>query len=191
MNAGKQAVWLFIALIALACSGWYFASTPAVAIKLDAQTLSTTVDTTISQLTVRQYDAHGELANYLQTPLLRHIPKDNTHWLKTPHIMITQAKESPWEIRSKQAISLYGGQKITFNKNVIIHQSQHGQTPESTLTTEEMIYFPKDKLAITDKEVTYQQPGNIVQSTGMKAYLAEKRVQLLNQARGTYDPQHG
>ncbi|WP_133128217.1 LPS export ABC transporter periplasmic protein LptC [Legionella nagasakiensis] len=190
MNASKQAAWLFIALISLACSGWYFASTPATQ-KLDDKTLSTTVDTTIHQLTVYQYDAHGKLVNYLQTPLLRHIPQDNKHWLKTPHIIITQAKEPPWEIRSKQAISLHGGEKITFSKSVVIHQPKDGHTPESTLKTEEMIYFPKEKLAMTEKEVTYEQPGNIVQSTGMKAYLAEKRVQLLNRARGIYDPKHG
>ncbi|WP_196211486.1 LPS export ABC transporter periplasmic protein LptC, partial [Legionella pneumophila] len=37
----------------------------------------------------------------------------------------------------------------------------------------------------------FEQPGNIIQSTGMNAYLDEKRVELLHKARGSYDPAKG
>ena len=190
MNAVKQSVWLFAVLLCLACSSWYFASTKKM-IKLDAHTLSTTADMVIDNLTVHQFDTNGHLVNSLQTPVMRHISMNNTHWLKTPHIIITQENQPAWEIHAQQATALYGGQQITFNKDVIIHQEKDEHTQESTLKTESMTYFPKDKLATTLLEVTYEQPGNIVQSKGMTAYLAEKRVKLLSQARGVFNPSRG
>lgn len=188
MNAAKQAAWLSIALIILAFSGWYFAGSGPVA-KLDAKTLSTTPDAIVTNLTVRQFNTKGSLANYLQTPLMHHIPQDNTHTLQSPHILVTQPEEQQiWDIRSHYATAVNGGAQITFTKQVVIHQ-QNAQNPESIFKTEELVYFPRDKLAITDKEVTFEQPGNLIQSKGMKAWLVEKRVQLSN-ARGTYDPKY-
>lgn len=190
MNATKQAEWLFLALLALAGSGWYFASSSRV-IKLDDQTLSTTPDTIISELTVQQFDAQGQLSQYLQTPLMRHIPQDNTHQLETPHIIITQPNQPAWDIHAQKATALHGGQQITFNHEVIIHQKKNKNREETTLTTEELTYFPKNQLATTTQEITILQAKNTVRSTGMNAWLADNRVQLLNNARGTYAPNHG
>ncbi len=190
MNAAKQAVWLLIALITLAISGWYFASSPK-QFKLDHQTLTTTPDTIISQLTVQQFDARGELSHYLRTPLLTHTPLNDVHQLSSPHILIARPNQPAWEIDAKDATALHNGEQITFHHDVIIHQQEAADRQATTLTTEELTYLPKQQLAITHKEITMVQAKNTVQSTGMKAWLAENRVQLLNHARGTYVPTHG
>lgn len=190
MNAAKQAMWLFIALFSLACSGWYFASS-APEHKLDEQTLSSTADMVVNHLKVVQFDSKGQLTNSLQTPLMRHVPLNNTHWLQTPHIVITEENQPAWNIHAEQATALHGGQEITFQHKVVIHQEKGAHTDESTLTTEAMTYFPKDKRATTTLDVLYQRPGSTIQSTGMTAYLAEKRVQLLSDAKGTYEPKRG
>lgn len=190
MNALRQAGWLFIALVLLACSGWYFARSP-VYIKLDNQALSTTADTSITHLTVQQFDENGQLSHYLKTPLMLHIPLNNTHFLTTPHIVITQKDQPAWEIHAHHATAIQGGQEITFQNDVIIHQKQDEHTQETTVTTEQMTYFPSTQFATTPKDVTFVQSGNQVQATGMNAYLAENRVQLLSHTRGTYASNHG
>jgi len=190
MNAAKQAAWMFVALIGLACSGWYYASAPTV-FTLNEQALSTTVDIVIRQLIVHQFDANGQLAHYLHTPLMQHTPFNNTHWLKNPHIKIAQKNQPPWDIRAEHATALHNGKQITFNKHVLIHQKKDAHTQESTLATEEITYFPENKLATTPKLVEFTQAGNVMKSTGMKAWLAENRVQLLSNAQGTYVPEHG
>lgn len=190
MNTGRQAMWLFITIITLACSGWYFASTKS-QVKLDKQTLSTTPDAIIKDLTVKKFNANGQLVNYLTSPLMQHTPTNNTHTLQTPVVMVIQDNQPPWEIRSQEAISLYGGEEITFSKKVIIHQQPSDKTAESTLKTETITYFANEKIAKTTADVQFEQPGSIILSKGMNAYLAEKRVQLLHRARGTYEPKHG
>jgi lipopolysaccharide export system protein LptC len=185
----KQAPWLLISLIALIGSNWYY-KLPNKHNTLDDASLSSTVDTTVYQLSVQQFNELGELANQLNTPLMEHIPKDNIHLIQTPHLLIKEKDQPAWEISSAKAKSVAGGSQITFIHNVVVHQ-QAGQTnQESTLKTEEVTYFPQEKKATTDLFVTYDQPGNRVQSTGMNAYLDEKRVELLHGARGSYVPKN-
>ncbi|WP_454784094.1 LPS export ABC transporter periplasmic protein LptC [Legionella sp. WA2024007413] len=188
MNATKQLIWLFFTLIILACSGWYY-SHSTVKIRLDSETLANSVDTTIVNVTVRQFNPEGTLANVLTAPFMQHIQKGNVYLLQNPHIIVSQEEQPPWDISSLKAKSFEGGKQITFTGNVVVRQKKG--TEESTLKTEEVTYFPKEKKASSDLLVTYQQPGNIVQSTGMNAYLDEKRVELLHQARGSYAPENG
>lgn len=190
MNTAKQTLGLLFTLIILAGSGWYFSGMEKVE-QLDNDTLSSTVDTTITKLTVRQFNTDGVLVNLLTTPLMEHIPKENIHLLQNPHIVIKQENQPAWEINSVKAKSFEGGQRITFIEQVVVHQKPGDKTSESTLKTEEVTYFPKEKKATTDLFVTFEQPGNIIQSQGMNAYLDEKRVELLHRARGSYDPAKG
>jgi lipopolysaccharide export system protein LptC len=188
--ATRQATWLFLVIICMACSGWYFAGNPIV-VKLDKLTLSTTADMMIHHLTVHQFDVQGQLAHDIYTPFMRHIPTNNTHLLNTPRIVISEQNQPKWEIHAQKATALYGGKQITFQQSVVVHQDKGKNNAESTFRTEEVTYFPKDKRAITALDVTLEQPGHQVQAKGMEAYLSEKHVKLLSQARGTYAPSHG
>jgi lipopolysaccharide export system protein LptC len=187
MNIIKQSTWLLLSFFLLLVSGWYYSHMKPI-MKLDNETLSTTIDTTVTQLTVKQFNESGGLANLLITPLMEHIPKDNIHLLQTPHIVIEQIDQPAWEIRSLKAKSFEGGQRITFIEKVEVHQKAGKTNQESTLKTEEVTYYPKEKKATTNLFVTFEQPGNLVESTGMNAYLDEKRVELLHGAKGSYAP---
>ncbi|CAM2794134.1 Uncharacterized protein YrbK clustered with lipopolysaccharide transporters [Legionella steigerwaltii] len=190
MNAAKQLMWLFFTLIILACTGWYYGHSTT-KIRLDRETLANSVDTTISNVTVRQFNQQGILANILTAPSMQHIQNGNVYLFQNPHIIVSQEEQPPWDISSKNAKSFEGGKRITFTGNVIVRQQKGSKSQESTLKTEEVTYFPKEKKASSDLLVTYEQPGNVIQSTGMNAYLDEKRVELLHQARGSYVPANG
>ncbi len=187
MNAARQAFWLFLVLIGLATSGWYFASNKP-HIKFDKDALSIMSDTTMTDLTVRQFDAQGQLANVMTSPEMTHIPANNIHWFKSPRILIAQANQAPWHIRADMAKSLEGGEELIFIKNVVIHQDVSEKNQESTLTTEKLNYYPKKKMAHTPLAVRFEQGGSVVNSIGMNAWLEEKRVQLLGHANGVYQP---
>lgn len=178
-------IWMLLILIGLACLGWYFASAPSWT-PVDEKTLAATPDATISQLTVRQFAMTGQLSHYLHTPRLNHVALNDAHYIHQPHVIIIQTNQPAWEIHAQQAIALHGGQKITFKQHVYIHQKKNATTSEKTLQTEQLTYYPHKKLASTRHEITFKQPGNIIQSIGMQAYLDENRVKLLSNARGSY-----
>ncbi|MBI2785924.1 MAG: LPS export ABC transporter periplasmic protein LptC [Legionella longbeachae] len=190
MNATKQFMWFFLAFIILTCTGWYYSHSTSM-VRLSHETLANAIDTTISHVTVRQFNQDGELVNFLTTPLMQHLQKDDIYLFQKPNIKVHQDKQPPWNISSKTAKSFEGGKRITFIGNVKVHQEKGKNTQESILKTEEITYFPKEKKASSHLLVTYEQPGNIIQSTGMNAYLDEKRVELLHQARGSYVPANG
>lgn len=190
MNATKQAGWLFLTMISLACLGGYFASSTLIT-QLDEQTLAKTPNYIVKDLSVRQFNSQGKLINHLMAPEMISIPENNTHWLKSPHIISKQDDQEPWEIFSKKAHSINRGEQITFIKHVIIHQEKSNHNEESTFKTEKLIYFPKNKYATTNQAISFEQPGSIVHSVGMQANLETKHVKLLNKAEATFEPNHG
>ena len=190
MNTAKQFMWFFFILIILACFGWYYNYT-AVRIHLDHESLVNSVDTTILDVTVRQFNQEGALANLLSSPIVHHIPRNDVYLFQNPYITVHQKEQPPWDISAQKAQSHEGGKQITFIGNVLVHQKKENKSQESSLKTEEATYFPKEKKASSDVLVTYEQSGNIIQSIGMNAYLDEKRVELLHQARGRYAPTNG
>ena len=186
MNTGLQASGLFAVLLLLAFFGWFFANT-AGQLALDANTLSKLPDTQVQQLTIQQFDSQGVLTHQLDAPIMRHTPLHNQHWFKNPHIILTQVNQPAWTIQANQATAFEGGEKIILEGAVRIHQDAAEKTTESTLTTEEITYFPKDKKAVAHQAVRYEQPGSQVNSWGMIGLLSEKRIQL-HQAQGFYEP---
>lgn len=190
MNSFK---YLFSVILATACifySGWYLAHRDDL-VRLDDATLESTVDSTVTQLTLKQFNAEGIMTNHLISSRMEHIPKGNIHWFYEPQIQITQDDEPAWDIQSLKAKSLDGGKSIIFMDQVVVHQNPGDKNKESTLKTEEITYYPDQKKATSSLLVTFEQPGNTIQSTGMNAYLDEKRVELLHKAKGIYAPAKG
>ena len=189
MNASLQAVWFFCLLIVLAFSGWYF-SKAAPKPMLSAEALANSEDAIINKVTVRQFTKQGTLANFLQADEIRHIPNHDKHLLLSPYIIIHQNNDPPWEIRSKKAVSLHRGAKITFQDDVVIHQNQTSKQEESTLHTERLVYFPQRKFATTKSKVLFTQLDKDIHSKGMNVYLEDKHIELLRKAQIVYHPKH-
>ena len=183
MNPFKQGLWFIAACTAV---GFFYLSFSKNQphITLNADTLSTSADAVISNLTVYQFDETGHLAHYLFTPEMQHIPNNNTHTLKTPSIKISQANQPDWQIHSQKAQAIHGGKAITFSGNVLIEQKEKG----NVMNTEELTYFTQQKLAISSGMVEFQQPGTTVHSQGMRAYLDKKTIRLLSKPYATFNP---
>ncbi len=188
MNATKQAAWLFCSLVALAFSSMYFASSKPVK-RLDDSTLSKTADILVSNLIIRRFDIAGNLINFIETPMMQHIPENNIHLLTSPKLTLAETNQPAWEISAKMAKGLNGGEQITFIQDVIIHQGKSKNGEESTIKTEILDYFPKTKIASTEAPVSFAQAGSIVHSHGMKANLEEKKVHL-SQVKANFEPKH-
>ena len=191
MNTAKQASWLCVTLMAVAVFCGYQARSTPHHHRLDEQTLSAIPDQQITRLNLRQFNSTGRLIHQLTTPFMRHIPSQNKHWLKNPLITITELNQPAWDIQSKEATSLNGFERITFQHDVLIHHAAYEKNQAGTISTEEISYIPNQKLATTDGDITWIQAGNAMHAKGMNAYLKELRVDLLHNPVATYEPMHG
>jgi LPS export ABC transporter protein LptC len=186
MNAFKQTLWLLSTLIALSFWGWYTVSNTATP-RLDQNTLSRMPDAIISGIRVSQFNIDGELHQQMTARSLVHLSKGNTHFIESPKIVMYSKNEAPWTIESHQAKAMDGSKKIIFSHQVVMSQDATEKTAASRLTTEELIYFPKKNIALSQVPSQLTQGDNQIDAAGFKAYLLKKNIQL-TEAKAHYDP---
>ena len=136
-----------------------------------------------------QFDIMGQKQGELKSPKLLHFASDDSSLLTTPYLTLySKDNKAPWTITSKTGKTFNGTEKVDLIDNVVIHQPTSAQNQDTTISTSLLHIFPKQQLANTDKSVTLVQSGVKITSIGMNAYLDQKHVTLLSQARGFYDP---
>lgn len=177
----KKGAWLLATLVgfvffSLQLSQQHQAEKPRLSL------LAAGVDAVVLNLSVHQFDENGVLQNTLFTPEVKHFPKQKLHQLLNPTITVHQDNQPDWQIRSQTAHALQGGKKITFLGNVVIQQPEKG----NQLHTESLTYYTEKKLATSSEMIEFKQPGSIVHSQGMRAYLDKKVIQLLSKPYATF-----
>lgn len=182
--------FLGLVMLLLAFSGWYFVNVPAFS-TLDQTTLNNSIDLRVSNVVIKKFDNKGQLVHFMEAPYIKHKPYQDTHVISSPHIVINQTNKAPVEIRSKEATSTFAGNTIRFYKEVTIHQGRSHSADESLFKTEELLYYPKTKYAVSNKPITYSQAETEIKSQGMRAYLGDNQHSaLLLKARARYEPNH-
>ena len=136
-----------------------------------------------------EYDKFGKLSHILQTPYLLHYTYQDTSDLTTPAFTIYSDKDAkqPWHITSKTGKAIHGTTIVDLKGNVIIHQPAGPSNNDVVIHTEALTVYPKQNFAQSNLLVTIDEPGINVSAIGMKVYFKEKRVELLQSARGVYD----
>jgi lipopolysaccharide export system protein LptC len=155
---------------------------------LDSNTLQNLSNIIIHDLQYRQFDAHGTLTHFLETPTLEHIPKNDKHILTQPHLVVTEPNQEPWEMHADQGTAIAKATTVTLRHHVQINQ--HKNNEEMVLKTEKIIYFPQEKKATSSTETFMSQGNTQVRSTGFVANLADNDIHLVN-ARGRHEQKNG
>jgi len=183
MNISKQFTYLFILLALIGFSTWIYLHSQSTDNK--TQHTENDFDFYAKGITYLQFDKTGKLKNTFSTPNLMHYPKDNASRFSNPNIVIFRDNEPPWTIIAKHGQAFHGNEKIILRDNVKLQQKAGSENPIRTITTSVLDFYPKTNFATTKAFIRFAQPGMIMTSNGMKAYLDEERI-LLSHARGNY-----
>ncbi|MGV3740419.1 MAG: LPS export ABC transporter periplasmic protein LptC [Gammaproteobacteria bacterium] len=180
----QRGFWLLaISGLLILCIWQWLRNTTHYTQLLDQNTLEQTANVIIYDLKYRQYNANGTVLHFLETPKMRHIPKNNKHILTTPHLIVTEPDKEPWEMHAELGTAVNKTEMILLDRHVLINQ--HKNNEEMVLKTEHLTYFPEEKRATTHEEVTMIQGGTHIRSTGLVANLADNQIHLQN-ARGRH-----
>ncbi len=192
MNKTKTINWLCVIITIFLCVFWYHMSdTSQDNQSIDKEALKKSIDMTINNISVKEFNKNGKLTNFIESQEINHIQQNDTHILFNPHIIVQEGEQQPWDINAKVAKAIHGGKKVTFTDEVKIIQKQPTNVGNIQLYTDKITYFPNKKYAITKNNVKLQQNNSIVEATGLKAFLAESRIQFLKNARGRYEQNNG
>lgn len=187
---GQQYIYMFIMIILLGFTGWYYAQPSLVNNPIPKDVLIHLPDIIITDLNITQFNAQGNMANHFYTPELTHFPYNNLSQFIEPRIIVySQASsEQPWLIQANQGESEQGSKIITLSEHVHMHQQGNGTEKEKTILTDEITYYADTDTATTQDIIYFSEPGLHVKSQGMTANLKEQRIHLLQQVTSEYQP---
>jgi lipopolysaccharide export system protein LptC len=132
-------------------------------------------------------DAEGKESYSLKAPSLKQTPGQRTLELVTPLFLMPDQHGSHWEIRSQTGWVNEKSDEIRLRGEVVA-RSPMGASRPTTVNTEELDVFPNQNLATSPAVVTITGPGSTMHGTGMRAHLADKRVELLSKVKLSHEP---
>lgn len=190
MSGLKQFSIGFLVLLGLMSLCWHLLRT-APLVSFNEKDLFAQMDMMVKDLRVQRFGPNGSLVHSLEVPLLRHSPSTQTYLFSSPFLQFYASNQPPWEIKAQEAEAKNEMKEIFFRHNVLIHQaaSLKKNTEESSLKMETLSYYPDKHLALSEDAIHFEQPGRLVLSKGMRAYLAEKKIQLLSHMQAIYFPE--
>jgi len=133
-----------------------------------------------------QFKADGSLHSELTSPRIEHFLESEISLLQTPDLLIYQDNPQPWRVQSEMAEVSPDGKQVKLQGNVRIYRRDE-KNRDTRVTSPHMTLLPEDHYASTDAPVRIEMPQGITNGIGMQAWLKERRLNLLKNARGQYE----
>ncbi|OMH30362.1 LPS export ABC transporter periplasmic protein LptC [Motiliproteus sp. MSK22-1] len=131
-----------------------------------------------------EYDKQGNPKQELVSKKMTHYPRSDRTLLETPVVLVHRDTKPPVQIKAKEGEIGPGGTEIFLRQEVfMVEQTADG----FSLETSYLRLVPDNDYAETNAAVTLRHRSGEMRSKGLKAFLAEDRIQLLNNVRGTHE----
>ena len=127
----------------------------------------------------------GTLKNRLQAEYMAHYPDDDTIELVRPVLEIPRANSPSINIIADKGWVTPDNEVILLTGNVNLWQNDAAGNKRLEINTSDVRILIKQEYAETDKPSTIIGKDTTVTATGVKAYLKENRLQLLNNVHAT------
>ncbi|MEE8379826.1 MAG: LPS export ABC transporter periplasmic protein LptC [Gammaproteobacteria bacterium] len=123
----------------------------------------------------------------LHASYMAHFPYDNYSEFTSPQFIYYRPDESQWVMSAERGTAIDSNKQIILQGNVTMFHRQLAMGDSALkITTSELLVRPDDSYAETDQLITIISGEHSLQSTGMKAYFNDGRVEFLSRVRGKY-----
>lgn len=120
---------------------------------------------------------------------LEHFPDDSSFDITQPDIKLFRGKRPPWLVKSKTARILSKKGTIYLNGKTSMNRAKSKNELAINLDTSNVTIYTEKDFAETKDNVHIYTKKHDIKAKGMRVYLAEGRLELLSNVRGTYDVQ--
>tara|TARA_B100001250_G_scaffold182322_1_gene156880 strand:+ start:764 stop:1336 length:573 start_codon:yes stop_codon:yes gene_type:complete len=129
----------------------------------------------------------GTPKNHLSASYMAHYPDDNTTELDYPELKIFRENKLPINVRADKGWVTSSNEVILLTGNVHLYQlNDSGEMSLELMTKDARILIDK-KYAETNKPATLISKNSTTNSTGMRIYLEEQRMEFLNNVQTTIE----
>lgn len=136
---------------------------------------------------VTTMNVEGKPQSLLQSVKMKHFPDDDSTELAMPVMTLYRASGNPWVIRSERGWITANNELILLSGKVRIERTSGPQNRPVTLYTDRLRIHPDTEFAETDRPVTLLSDTRRTDAIGMRAYVQEGRIQLLNDVQVSYE----
>ena len=129
----------------------------------------------------------GTPKNHLSASYMAHYPDDNTTELDYPELKIFRENKLPINVRADKGWVTSSNEVILLTGNVHLYQlNDSGEMSLELMTKDARILIDK-KYAETNKPTTLISKNSTTNSTGMRIYLEEQRMEFLSDVQTTIE----
>ncbi len=143
-------------------------------------------DLYMEEFTSTTMAAGGQPKRRLQADYMEHFPDTDASDLVNPYLILYKAEGQPWHVRSERGWSSAEGEVLLLLGKVHIWQNDETGEREMDIYTRDLRVIPRTEYGETDQPVRITTATTESRGVGMRAHLAQNRIELLRDVHTVY-----
>ncbi|MET4000166.1 LPS export ABC transporter periplasmic protein LptC [Marinobacterium sp. MBR-109] len=143
------------------------------------------IDFFVREARITRWNPSGEMAQELNSPLMRHYPEPAEMLFDKPITLIPREQGGELRILAQEGRMPDSQERIVLAGDVQLHDNPPSGSASEMLTERLTLYPPRD-YAHTDLPVRVIRGQDHTEGRGMEVFFDEQRVELLSEVKGTY-----
>ena len=181
--------WIALLLIAVAALSWWLQRSAEPGSQQAFEEIQHEPDYYMDEFELTSLNLGGKPAYKLYADNMKHYSHDDSATLEQPHLVVFRNEDEFWDIRAESGQVLDGGELVLLKGEVIILRITPTNAEALQVYTSDLTVRPHVKYAETTAEVKIKDDRGVTTAMGMRADLGQRRVTLLSDVRGIYEPQ--
>ena len=145
------------------------------------------VDFYMESFSITVMDENGQPSRKMMADYMAHFADNETKELEHPHMVMYQTDRPPWHITSERGWVSANDDVMLLLGEVHIWRDNEAGVRELEIETQDLRVLPQTQYGETDKPVVIRTPSSETTSTGMRAYLEQRRIELLSGVKTVYE----
>ena len=177
-----------VAMIALAAGSFWTVSQLELDLFAPTSEDRHTPDFYMENFVTVKMDESGAVQRRVEAEYMAHFPDTDTHEFQDPYMVMYREDGPPWHVRSERGWLSSSGDVMLLLGQVHIWRNNVDGDKQVDVKTEDLRVLPEREYGETDKPVLITTATTQTRGIGMKAHLAESRLELLSNVRTRHEP---
>jgi lipopolysaccharide export system protein LptC len=139
----------------------------------------------ISNTHITQFDQQGVLDAVIISEHIEQNPATNSVDMTLPQVNVFHLGQPSWTITAQTGVIIDNGGIVNLQQQVVAVSDDR----LTLLKTPQLMVYPNKKTASTDRAVSLVSNNGVTRAQGLKVNLNNKKIELLSNVRGQYEPQ--
>lgn len=180
--------WLpLLALVAFCSASWWVFTELSEPDPEEDSTSDDIADFYMETFATTVMDENGRPKRILMGEHMSYFAKNDTKEIEHPYLIVYHQTRPPWHAKSERAWVSANEDVMLLYGDVQIWRLNEAGVRELEIETRDVRVLPDTQYGETDKPVVIRTPGSVTTSIGMRAYMGQRRIELLSGVKTIYE----